>query len=90
MIPEVVVVSKMLWDQLTPEEKLIFKTAAMASAEYEKYLWAQWEEKALKAVQEGGAQIFYPDITLFQKAVQPLYDQYPQYKELIEKIQAVK
>jgi len=89
-IPEVVVVSKVLWDQLTPEEKLIFKTAAIASVEYEKLLWNQWEEKAMKAVQEGGSKIFHPDVTLFQKAVQPLYDQYPQYKDLIEKIQAVK
>ncbi|PLV59507.1 C4-dicarboxylate ABC transporter [Thermotoga sp. KOL6] len=89
-IPEVVLVSKVLWDKLTPEEKLIFKTAAIASVEYEKLLWKQWEEEALKAVQEGGAKIFYPDVSLFQKAVQPLYDKYPQYKELIEKIQAVK
>jgi len=89
-IPEVVVVSKVLWDQLTPEEKLIFKTAAIASVEYEKLLWNQWEEEAMEAVKKGGAEIFHPDVTLFQKAVQPIYDQYPQYKELIKKIQAVK
>ncbi|ADA66322.1 TRAP dicarboxylate transporter, DctP subunit [Thermotoga petrophila RKU-10] len=89
-IPEVVLVSKVLWDKLTDEEKLIFKTAALASAEYEKYLWNQWEEMALKKVQEGGAKIFHPDVTLFQKAVQPLYDRYPAYKEFLERIQAVK
>ncbi|WP_235280390.1 hypothetical protein [Thermotoga sp. Xyl54] len=45
---------------------------------------------ALEKVQEGGAKIFYPDVTLFQKAVQPLYDKYPEYKDLIKRIQAVK
>jgi len=89
-IPEVVVVSKILWDSLTPEEKVIFKTAAIASVEYEKLLWKQWEDHAMEEVQKGGAQVFYPNVVLFQKAVQPIYNEYPQYKELITEIQAVK
>jgi TRAP-type C4-dicarboxylate transport system substrate-binding protein len=34
--------------------------------------------------------IVKPDKTPFQKAVQPVYAKYPEYKELIGQIQAVK
>jgi tripartite ATP-independent transporter DctP family solute receptor len=89
-IPEILLMSKAFWDKLTPQEKLIFKTAAIASAQYQKYLWKQMEQAALEAVQKGGAKIFQPDITAFQKAAQPVYDKFPQYKDLIRRIQEVK
>lgn len=88
--PEIVLIPKALWDKLTPEEKIIFKTAAWASAQYQKYLWKKMEEEALAAVEKGGAKIFRPDITAFQKLMQPVYDKFPQYKDLIRRIQAVK
>ncbi|MGB9789334.1 MAG: TRAP transporter substrate-binding protein [Thermotoga caldifontis] len=89
-IPEILLISKAFWDKLTPEEKLIFKTAAIASAQYEKYLWKKMEEEALEAVQKGGAKIFKPDISAFQKLAQAVYDRFPQYKDLIKRIQEVK
>jgi len=89
-IPEVVVVSKILWDQLSDEEKLIFKTAALASTEYQRLLWKQWEDKAMEEVQKAGVKVIHPDVTLFQKAVQPIYEKYPQYLDLIKEIQSVK
>ncbi|HEY8541598.1 MAG TPA: TRAP transporter substrate-binding protein [Pseudothermotoga sp.] len=89
-IPEIVLINKAFWDKLTAEEKLIFKTAAIASVQYERLLWNQWEESALEAVKKAGAQVFVPDVSAFQKAVQSMYDKYPQYKELIQKIQATK
>lgn len=89
-IPELVVMPKAVWEKLTPEEKLIFKVAASASSVYERILWKQYEDKSLKAVQEGGAKIYNPDKNLFQQAMKPFYDQYSKYKDLIDKILAVK
>lgn len=89
-IPELVVMPKAMWEKLTPEEKMIFKVAAHASSVYERILWQQYEEKSLKAVQEGGAKIYNPDKALFQQAMKPFYEQYSKYKDLIDKILAVK
>lgn len=89
-IPELVVMSKSVWEKFTPEERMILKVAAHASSVYERILWQQYEERSLKAVQEGGAKIYNPDKSLFQKAMQPFYEEYSKYKNLINKILAVK
>lgn len=89
-IPELVLMAKSSWEKLNAEEKMIFKIAGHAASVYQRILWQQFEERALKAVQEGGAKIYQPDKALFQTAIKPFYDQYAKYKELIDKILAVK
>ncbi|MCS7232701.1 MAG: TRAP transporter substrate-binding protein [Synergistetes bacterium] len=89
-IPELVIMSKSVWEKLSPEEKMIFKMAGQAASVYQRILWKQFEERSLKAVQEGGAKIYNPDKGPFQQAIKPFYDQYSKYKELIDKILAVK
>ncbi len=90
-IPEVVLMSKVTWNKLTPNQRLIIKTAAVASSYYERYLWAQMVKKAIKAVKAAGCKFFYPNVKLFQEKVKPVYEKYGKnYKKLIKEIQAVK
>ncbi len=90
MVPEVVVISKKIWDTLSPEDQKIVAQAALESSAYEKKLWAEYSDQALKELAAQGVVISKPDKEPFRKAVASMYDKYPEYKETISQIQAVK
>lgn len=90
MVPEVVIISKKIWDTLSPEDQKIVAQAALDSSTYEKKLWAEYSDQALKELAAQGVVISKPDKEPFRKAVAPMYEKYPEYKEVISQIQAVK
>jgi len=90
MVPEVVLFSKKVWDTLSPEDQKIIRQAAVESTAYQKKLWAEYTEKSLKELAAKGTIISKPDKEPFRKAVEPLYDKYPEYKDIVAKIRAVK
>ncbi len=90
MIPEVVLFSKKVWDTLTPEDQKLISEVAAESVTYEKKLWAELTEKSLKDLKANGITITTVDKAPFQKAMAPMYAKYPEYKTIIEQIQAVK
>ncbi|MEN6414665.1 MAG: TRAP transporter substrate-binding protein [Veillonellales bacterium] len=89
MVPEVVVISKKIWDTLSPEDQQIVRQAAVESTEYQKKAWADYTDQALKDLAERGVVISKPDKEPFRKAVSSMYEKYPEYKEIISRIQAV-
>lgn len=89
MVPEVVIMSKKVWDSLSPEDQKIVAQAAADSVEYQKKAWADYTNKALEELKAKGVVISTPDKAPFQKVVEPLYANYPEYKDIISQIQAV-
>lgn len=89
-LPDILLVSTRLWEDLSPEERDWLQGAADRSVPYQRELWAESEREALEEIQKAGVQISYPDKMPFRAAVQDLYRQYdndPGMKELIEGIQ---
>ena len=93
MTPEVVIVSKAIWDKISPADQKIIKEAARKSEAAQKKAWKAYEAKSINAIKKGGKNTIteVPDKKEFQKAVQPLYEKYgADFKDLIKKIQATK
>jgi len=91
-VPDVLIISTHVWDNLTPEEQQIVKEAADESAEYQKELWKIASDEALQKVEAAGVEIIYPDKSLFQEKVESLYEEYgadPVLNDLIVRIQNV-
>lgn len=91
-IPDVLVISTVVWDRLTPQERVWLRTAAEESAEVQKGLWAEATQEALEAIQEAGVTVIHPDKDLFVEQVQPMVESYrddPLIGPLIRQIQAV-
>lgn len=88
--PEILYISKKAWNQLSVEDQQLLKECSAEAAKYQHKLWAEFTEQSMKALQDKGVTILQPNKELFQKAVEPLYQKYPQHTELIRKIQAVK
>jgi tripartite ATP-independent transporter DctP family solute receptor len=92
MTPEMLVMSKITWDQLSPEEQQAVRETAKESVGRMRELWKQSEAEAHKAVVDGGAQVNEVDKQPFIDAMQPVYDRFaadPKVKDLVERIRAV-
>lgn len=91
-VPDVLLISKIVWDKLSEQEQEWVQQAADESVEYQRVLWEESEKEALEAVEKAGVTITYPDKKAFKEAVQPIYEYYKnnnkQLYSLIEKIQA--
>ncbi|MDQ0338265.1 tripartite ATP-independent transporter DctP family solute receptor [Caldalkalibacillus uzonensis] len=91
-IPDIVVISSDVWDELSTEQQEILLQAAAESTEYHKEIWNEALEVAQKEAEEMGVEFYYPDPKPFREAVQPMLEKYrqdPQINTLMEAIEAL-
>ncbi len=91
-IPDVLLISTIIWDTLSPQEQQWLTDAAWESAERQKILWKKASDEALRAVQEAGVEVIYPDKRPFAEKVAPIYETYraePEIYALIQRIRAM-
>jgi tripartite ATP-independent transporter DctP family solute receptor len=91
-IPDVLVISQVVWDKLSEQEKEWIQQAADESAVLQRKLWAESEEESMAEVQKAGVQINRPDKQPFIDKVQPFLETYKDNEVIysyIKRIQAV-
>jgi len=89
-VPDVLLISTIVWNRLTAQEQEWLQKAADESAQYQKKIWKAATENALKEVQKAGVKIFHPDKAPFIEKVQPMYEEYRQQPEIYDLIQKIK
>lgn len=89
-VPDILLISKYVWDRLSRQQRTWLQTAVDESVEYERRLWQQDTRAALEAVQESGVRVIYPDKTQFSEQVEGMYALYDgtEVGELIRRIKA--
>lgn len=93
MAPEMLLMSKKVWDTLTPQQQAMIREAARQSVPYMRTLWDIKEVESRKKVEAGGAQVIEVDKKSFADAMKPVYDKFitdPKLKEMVKKVQATK
>jgi len=94
IVPEMLVISKKTFDQLTPEDQANIKKFAREAQFEERKLWANYEQQAMDKAKGAGIQIIQisdADKKAFQDAVKPVWDKYgPKYADMVKRIQEVK
>ncbi len=91
-VPDVLIISKVIWDKLSDQERAWLQQAADESAVLERKLWEESEKKSLEAIQKAGVKINYPDKQPFIDKVKPLLESYGSNKTIyfyIKRIQEV-
>jgi len=91
-VPDVLLVSTVIWNDLTAQEQQWLQQAANESAQYQKVLWQQSTEEALRAVEDAGVQVLRPDKGPFAQMLAPSLEEYqndPVLYPLIERIRAL-
>jgi len=93
MTPEVLVMSKHRWDQLSKEQQTLLRRAAKASVPYMREQWdARTQSSREKVIAAGVKVVEEVDKAAFISAVEPLYEQFitsDKARALIARIQAL-
>lgn len=90
--PEVLVMSKKVWDKLSPEDQAAFRDAAKKSVVKMRELWQAREKKSEEIVRQAGVEVITIDKKPFEEAMKPFYASFvkdPKLQALVEKIRAV-
>ncbi|OOG62685.1 C4-dicarboxylate ABC transporter [Sinorhizobium sp. A49] len=90
--PEILVISKLSWDKLSPDDQKVLKEAAKESVVKMRELWTAREKASEEKVRAAGANVVTVDKAEFSAAMKPVYDRFvtdPQMKDLLERIRAI-
>lgn len=93
MAPEMLLMSKAIYDKLPKAEQDMIRTAAKQSVAFQRQKWDEQEAKSLAVVKAGGAQVVEVDKASFQAVMSPVYDKFmttPDLKRLVKTIQDTK
>ncbi len=91
-VPDVLIISQHIWNDLTEQERQWLQQAADESVPVERKLWAESVKKSLEEVQKAGVTIYRPDKKPYQEKVKGVYESYKDKKVIwsyIQRIQAI-
>ena len=94
MAPEMLMMSKAVFDKLPKADQDIIRAAAKESVAFQRKKWDEQEAKSLAVVKAGGAEIVEGvDKASFQAAMGPVYEKFmttPDLKRLVKAVQDTK
>jgi tripartite ATP-independent transporter DctP family solute receptor len=91
MIPEILVFSKRIWSELSPDDQALIMGLAKEAQQRQRRLWYAEEEKALADMKAHGVEVVeVADKEALRESVKPVWDKYSgELGDLVERIQAV-
>lgn len=93
VLPDVLLIGTYVWNKLNEQEQKWLSASVKESVNYQRVLWAEAEEEALREVQKAGVEIIRPDKSLFAEKVKDIYEGYKDDQDiypLIKQIQETK
>lgn len=93
VLPDVLLIGTYVWNKLNEQEQKWLSASVKESVKYQRVLWAEAEEEALREVQKAGVEIIRPDKSLFAEKVKDIYEGYKDDQDiypLIKQIQETK
>ena len=91
-VPDVLIISQHIWNDLTEKEKDWLQQAADDSVPVERKLWAESVKESLEEVEKAGVTIYRPDKAPYLEKVKDVYESYKDQETIysyIKRIQAV-
>lgn len=90
-VPDVLVMSKQIWDSLTEQQQGWIRQAAAEANAYQRKAWLESEIENEKKAREAGVEFITVDRAPFMELSRPIYDAFsPELQELAERIKAVR
>ena len=88
--PAILLMSKTSWDKMSAEQQAGVEKAAYEAAVWQRQAMQDYQLESRAACEAAGCEIIEVDVPSFQAAVASVYDEYPQYKEIVAAINAAK
>jgi tripartite ATP-independent transporter DctP family solute receptor len=76
MVPDILLISKIVWDKLPEHVQKWVQEAADESSIFQRELWGKKTAEDLEAAKKEGVTVYYPDKKTFAEKVQPMYDRF--------------
>jgi TRAP-type C4-dicarboxylate transport system substrate-binding protein len=91
-LPEVLFMSKIVWDKLGKEQQAAIRKAAAETVAFQRQKWDAYEIEALQQVKVGGVTVTpVTDFAPYKNAVKQLVaEESPKYAETLKSIDAVR
>ena len=91
-IPDIIVLSKTVWDQMSDNQKQVLKDTAADMTDNYKQAWADFENEVLEMAQKNNVELIRDvDMAAFRAACQPIYEKLktddPGVYSFVERIQ---
>lgn len=89
MIPDILLASTHMWNNLRPYEQKWLQEAINKSIPYQRELWIKSENESLQAIIEAGVKVSYPKKINFQNATKQMDNEFkkdPEMAKLIKRI----
>jgi tripartite ATP-independent transporter DctP family solute receptor len=87
-VPDILLMSTVVWSNLTPQEQRWLQEAIDESVEFQKQKWQEASVEALREVQKAGVQVIHPDKQPFLQSVREMHASY-QGTSIYDLIQAI-
>jgi tripartite ATP-independent transporter DctP family solute receptor len=92
-VPDILLMSRVVWENLSEQEQTWLQEAVDVSVVYQKRLWQEACEEALREVQAAGVTVTTPDKAPFREAVREMHESYrekdPAIFRLIQEIDSI-
>ncbi|MBE0585715.1 MAG: TRAP transporter substrate-binding protein [Desulfofustis sp.] len=90
MIPEIFVMSKVVWDGLSPEDQELIKKLSREAQMEQRALWDKKVAESIEGLKKAGVEFIEVDKKIFYDATAPVREKYGKdFAELIKRIEAV-
>lgn len=87
-IPDIILISSHIWNGLSEQEQVWLQQAADESVVFQRQLWKEASDKAIREVKKAGVEVIIPDKSKFREKVVHMYeDNTESVKALIQQIQ---
>ena len=73
-IPDIVLFSQKIWDDLTPQQQRWVQEAADRSVVFQRELWNVKTQESLDLLKSEGVTVYHPDKQPFRDQVKPMYE----------------
>lgn len=88
--PALLIMNLDKWESLDESQQKAIQEAADEAIKFEREEMNKSQDKFRKKVEEAGSQIYEVDVQEFQEAIAPIYDEYPELSDLINRIRDTK
>ncbi|GAA4273709.1 TRAP transporter substrate-binding protein [Aquimarina gracilis] len=89
-VPDILLIGTESWNRLSQQEQKWLQEAANQSAIYQRKVWEEAEQRALKVIRDAGVEVAYPNKTPFVRKTRSIKDIFKENHEAMRLIEAIK
>lgn len=87
--PAILLMSLESWNKMSEAQQEAVQKAAYEAAVWQRQAMQDYQEESRAACEEAGCEIIEVDVPSFQEAVASVYNEYPQYADIVDAITSV-